>query len=124
MSTEKIAYQCDENGYYLGEVVADESPLEPGVFLIPGGCVERMPPEPVKGKIARHTGKKWVMEDVPEPSTPSREELEQIVMAQRQSAYRLESDPLYMEWQYDQTEESEQAWRDKVAQIKGRYPLP
>ncbi|HGF3775506.1 TPA: hypothetical protein ACF37B_004442 [Vibrio parahaemolyticus] len=42
----------------------------------------------------------------------------------RQEAYRSESDPLYMEWQYDQTPEKEQAWRDKVAEIKARYPLP
>lgn len=41
----------------------------------------------------------------------------------RQEAYRTESDPLYMEWQYDQTAEAEQAWRNKVQEIKGRYPL-
>ena len=37
---------------------------------------------------------------------------------------RLTSDPLYMEWQYDGTAEAEQKWRDKVAEIKERYPLP
>lgn len=42
----------------------------------------------------------------------------------RRLAYAAESDPLYMEWQYDQTAEAEQAWRDKVAEIKARYPLP
>lgn len=42
----------------------------------------------------------------------------------RRGAYLLESDPLYMEWQYDQTPEKEKAWRDKVAEIKVRYPLP
>lgn len=42
----------------------------------------------------------------------------------RKYAYVLESDPLYMEWQYDKTAEKEQAWRDKVAEIKTRYPLP
>lgn len=42
----------------------------------------------------------------------------------RRVAYKGESDPLYMEWQYDQTVEAEQAWRDKVAEIKARYPLP
>lgn len=42
----------------------------------------------------------------------------------RLSAYRSESDPLYMEWQYDQTSESEQAWRQKVEEIKERFPLP
>lgn len=46
------------------------------------------------------------------------------VVALRQAAYKKESDPLYMEWQYDQTAESEKAWRDKVAEIKARYPLP
>lgn len=42
----------------------------------------------------------------------------------RRQAYVVESDPLYLEWQYDQTPEAEQAWRDKVAEIKARYPLP
>ncbi|WP_261888073.1 hypothetical protein [Vibrio rhizosphaerae] len=50
------------------------------------------------------------------------EEAQNIV--KRQGAYRLESDPLFMEWQYDKTPESEQVWRDKVAEIKARYPLP
>ncbi len=42
----------------------------------------------------------------------------------RRLAYRIDSDPLYMEWQYDQTEAKEKAWRAKVAEIKARYPLP
>ncbi|MBG5233943.1 hypothetical protein GHU69_26970 [Pseudomonas aeruginosa] len=42
----------------------------------------------------------------------------------RRAAYVVESDPLFLEWQYDQTPESEQAWRDKVAEIKDRHPLP
>lgn len=46
------------------------------------------------------------------------------VYGKRKAAYVSESDPLYMEWQYDQTQESEQVWRDKVAEIKLRYPLP
>jgi len=45
------------------------------------------------------------------------------VLLSRSSAYKAESDPLYMEWQFDQTTESEQAWRDKVTEIKARYPL-
>ncbi|MGA4605869.1 hypothetical protein [Pseudoalteromonas maricaloris] len=42
----------------------------------------------------------------------------------RKSSYVQESDPLYMEWQYDQTPESKQVWIDKVTEIKARYPLP
>lgn len=46
------------------------------------------------------------------------------VHAARSEAYRRESDPLYLEWRYDQTPEAEQIWRDKVAEIKVRFPLP
>ncbi|AOT09344.1 hypothetical protein [Pseudoalteromonas luteoviolacea] len=42
----------------------------------------------------------------------------------RRTAYIVESDPLFMEWQYDQTDTSKQAWLDKVAEIKARYPFP
>ncbi|PSV98297.1 hypothetical protein [Photobacterium iliopiscarium] len=42
----------------------------------------------------------------------------------RKLSYKNESDPLFLEWQYDQSSEKEQAWRDKVAEIKIRYPLP
>ncbi|MCF7515978.1 hypothetical protein L3V43_20585 [Pseudoalteromonas sp. L23] len=46
------------------------------------------------------------------------------VLQQRQQAYRAEADALFLAWQYDQTPEAEQAWRDKVAEIKQRYPKP
>ena len=45
------------------------------------------------------------------------------ILSQREAAYKAESDPLYMEWQYDKTEEAEEKWRDKVAEIKARFPL-
>lgn len=44
-------------------------------------------------------------------------------LARRQRAYVAESDPLFLEWQYNKTAASEQAWRDKVAEIKARYPV-
>lgn len=40
----------------------------------------------------------------------------------RARAYRYESDPLFMAWQYDKTPESEAAWRESVKDIKARYP--
>lgn len=45
------------------------------------------------------------------------------VIAKRKGAYAKESDPLFLEWQYDKTPESEEAWRDKVAEIKLRFPI-
>ena len=45
------------------------------------------------------------------------------LLAMRQRAYERESDPLFLEWQYDRTPEAEARWRSKVAEIKGRYPI-
>lgn len=42
---EKIVSQLDDSGYFIAAIVPDESPLEPGVFLIPGGAVDVAPPE-------------------------------------------------------------------------------
>lgn len=49
---------------------------------------------------------------------------EEEQISKRKRAYVAESDPLYLQWQYDKTPESEQVWRDKVEEIKARYPLP
>lgn len=61
---------------------------------------------------------KWVVEDIIQPQKTIEE-----IYAQRIQAYMHESDPLFMEWQYNQTPESEQKWRNKVAEIKERYSL-
>ena len=50
-------------------------------------------------------------------------ELTEGQLARRQRAYVAESDHLFLEWQYDKTPAAEQAWRDKVAEIKLRYPV-
>lgn len=44
-------------------------------------------------------------------------------LEKRKRAYQIESDPLLAEWMFDQTPEAEQIWRDKVAEIKARYPI-
>ena len=45
------------------------------------------------------------------------------VITKRKEAYARESDALFLEWQYDKTDESEKVWRDKVAEIKLRFPI-
>lgn len=61
------AYQCDENGIYIGVVKRQISPLEDGVFLLPAGATDIEPPAIPSGKQARFDGKGWLVEDIPEP---------------------------------------------------------
>lgn len=61
--TEKIVYQTDHLGIFIGAVTADESPLEPGVYLVPGGCVEVKPPAVPEQKAAWWNGKAWQLVD-------------------------------------------------------------
>ena len=62
----KIVSQLDADGYFVGLTTADESPLEPGVFLIPGGAVDVEPPVVPDGHRARWSNG-WVFEAIPQP---------------------------------------------------------
>lgn len=65
----KTAYQYDAAGLYVGETVADESPLETGVYLLPARCTLKPPPAKVpEGKVPRWTGKAWQV--VAKPTAP------------------------------------------------------
>lgn len=61
--TDKIVYQTDHLGLFVAEVKADESPLEPGVYMIPGGCVEIPPPAIPEHKAAWWNGQAWQLVD-------------------------------------------------------------
>ncbi|KAF7770047.1 hypothetical protein PCIT_a2996 [Pseudoalteromonas citrea] len=45
------------------------------------------------------------------------------VKLQRKAAYKEESDPLYMEFLFDESVLKKQQWKDKVTEIKQRFPL-
>lgn len=73
----KTVSQLDADGYYVGTTTAQRSPLEQGVFLIPGGAVDAFPPVVPQGKRARWSDG-WVLEDIPTPATAPAPTLEQI----------------------------------------------
>lgn len=61
-------YQCDHAGLYTGETTADESPLEPGVYIRPAGCVDIAPPaEWPAEKWPRWNGAAWDLVVKPKP---------------------------------------------------------
>lgn len=55
----KTVYQLDAHGVFVGEALAYESPLEPGVFHIPAGCIDHVPPAAAAGTAARWNGAGW-----------------------------------------------------------------
>lgn len=64
--SQKIVAAIDANGYFVGASVADESPLEPGVYLIPGGAIDIPPPDVTAGRMYRLANGAWLDEPVPE----------------------------------------------------------
>lgn len=56
---QRPVYQTDDDGFYVGETVADPDPQNIGNWLIPAGCVEAKPPSIPRGKKAQWVGYKW-----------------------------------------------------------------
>lgn len=70
--TTETAYQFDHAGLLVGRTEADESPLEPGVFLLPARCTFTPPPEDVPAdKWPRWNGAGWGL--VNRPTAPEAE---------------------------------------------------
>lgn len=59
------AYQYDLAGYFVGVTEADESPLEPGVFLLPARCTLTPPQNPSEGEWPRWNGSAWALVALP-----------------------------------------------------------
>ena len=60
-------YQTNYSGLLVSATMAGESPLEPGVFAIPAGCVETAPPESwQEDQWPRWNGFKWELIQKPE----------------------------------------------------------
>jgi hypothetical protein len=57
----------DDSGYFVGFSIADESPLESGVFMFPRGTVEELPPSAMDGFLLKWVDGIWIHEPVPVP---------------------------------------------------------
>lgn len=108
----RIYFYDPATGIYTGDGVAQESPLEPGVFLIPANATTTAPPADADGIVA-FIGSSWVV--LPRPDAPPVD-----TEALRRNAYQAESDPLFFKAQ--RGEGTTQNWLDKVEEIKARYP--
>jgi len=65
----KQVSQLNKDGYFVGVTTADASPLEPDVYLIPGGCIDKPAPTIPEGQRAKWDDGQWKFEDIP-PEKP------------------------------------------------------
>ncbi len=81
----KIYHYHPESGVLNGVADADESPLEPGQYLIPAYATEIPPPIVADGQLqlAVFDGANWVVRDVVPPPPPPPPSVEQIRSALR-----------------------------------------
>lgn len=62
----KTVYLVDTAGLLAGTAQADESPLQPGTWLLPAGAVENPPPEQYPAdRWPRWIGSGWVLATAP-----------------------------------------------------------
>jgi hypothetical protein len=68
-----IYHYNDQDGIYLASGVADESPLEPGVYLIPAFATTVEPPVFKDGERAVFSNEAWTVEAIPPEPEPEPE---------------------------------------------------
>ena len=62
-----IFHYNPETGVFLGQGKADESPLEPGVWLIPAHATIAQPPVAGEGEQTIWSNGAWAVESIPAP---------------------------------------------------------
>lgn len=85
----KLVPMLDSDGYFERPATSYESPLEPGVYHIPAGCIDAPLPDVPVGERAKWSGSGFVFEAIPLPPAPpvkTPEELrkERILQIERQ----------------------------------------
>lgn len=68
--TARTVSQLDALGFFVAPTLADESPLEPGVWLLPRGAVDAPPPEVPEGFRALWTGAAFDLQPIVPDPTP------------------------------------------------------
>lgn len=116
MNSKQVS-QLDAEGYFSHTTTADESPLEPGVYMIPGGCVDAPAPEIGQGQRAQWTGASWRIEDIPQPEPEPEPEPTPLpeLKAQALKAIDNEHQNALLQLTGNPTQAEQTTWAGKVA---------
>ena len=77
-------YNYNFAGEFTGEGIADESPLENGIYLIPNNATKIKPPEKIEGKIRVFNNQEWIYKNIEEPVIESSQSQEPTVRNEKQ----------------------------------------
>lgn len=86
----KIYHYNPFNGVFTGEGVADESPLEPGVFHIPAHATAQAPPPILQDEVSVFADGEWTTVKIEEPVVPEKTEEQLILEIQTAVASHLD----------------------------------
>jgi len=83
-----IYHYTPDLGLYCGMDLADESPLEPGVYLIPAYATELEPPMPGENQMVKFVDGAWTLEtvDIPVVETIVEPTVEELAAAAKAKA--------------------------------------
>jgi len=116
-----IAYNYHhQTGIYLGQSEADESPLEPGVFLLPANATFQAPPTAENGKQIVWTGQGWEVENIsiePEPTEPQPKPITWDDIRNKRNGRLMASDWTQLS-DAPLSEENVEAWREYRQQLR------
>ncbi len=83
----KIYDYNPENGYFIGESFADESPLEKGVYLLPAHSTTKPVPSNIEeGFVAAFINDEWQMIELPKTIVDEIDEKELLLKAKQRQA--------------------------------------
>jgi len=115
---QKEVCQLNEQGYFIGTTIADESPLEEGVFHLPRNSIDVPAPVIPENHLAKWSNGNWEFEAIPEPEveepeevSPNAERIGELKLLLSQSDFKVLPD-------YDKPNEEiialRKAWREEI----------
>lgn len=118
----KTVSQLDDNGFFVGISLANESPLEPGIFHIPKNCVDLLPPDLQAWQKARYVAGSWVIEEPQEETSVEPEEIEESYQEKRLKEYPPFSE--YLDGMVKGDTAQIKRYIDACLEVKAKYPKP
>jgi len=101
---EKVIHNFDLSGLYLGSTPADESPMEPGVFLIPALATDTpLPSHNPDVEYCRFDGASWSVEAMsqPEPEPEAIPPTQEQIIAQYERVLDVHLDSVARQHRYN-----------------------